>query len=90
VVAITALLIFVFGVASRAARVTGVQALWGKCALAAIALLAFSVWMTGCGGGGSGGDPASVAGTPAGTYSLTLTGMSPNTTAEVTLTLTVH
>jgi hypothetical protein len=90
VVAITALLIFVFGVASRAARVTDVQALWGKCALAAIALLAFSVWMTGCGGGGSGGDPASVAGTPAGTYSLTLTGTSPNTTAQVTLTLTVH
>jgi hypothetical protein len=90
-VVITVLPIFVFGVASRVARLDGAPALWGRFALAAIALLAFSFWMAGCGGGGSGGaDPVSVTGTAAGTYSLTLTGMSPNTTAQVTLTLTVH
>jgi hypothetical protein len=74
--------------------ITATRALWGKYAMAGVVLLAFS-FLDGrsgcrCGGGGGGGDPASVVGTPTGTYSLTLTGTSPNTTAQVTLTLTVN
>ena len=56
-----------------------------------LALFASSLWIAGCGGGSSGavsGPP--ISGTPAGTYSLVLTGKSANTTAQVTLTLTVQ
>jgi hypothetical protein len=62
---------------------------WGEFATAVALLFAFSFWIAGCGGGSSGAG-TSVAGTPAGTYSLTLTGKSANTTAQITLTLTVE
>jgi hypothetical protein len=62
---------------------------WAKFALAAVALVGFSLWLNGC-GGGSAGSSQSAVGTPTGTYSLTLTGKSPNTAAQVTLTLVVH
>jgi hypothetical protein len=62
---------------------------FGKLVLVAAALLAFGIWLDGCGGGAAGGDP-SAPGTPAGTYSLTLSGTSANTTAQLTLTLTVQ
>jgi hypothetical protein len=89
-IVLTALLIWGVAVALWGAKLNGTRALWGKYAMAGGVLLAFSFWMAGCGGGGGGGDPASVVGTPTGTYSLTLTGTSPNTTAQVTLTLTVN
>jgi len=89
-IVLTALLIWGVAVALWGAKLNGTRALWGKYAMAGVVLLAFSFWMAGCGGGGGGGDPASVVGTPTGTYSLTLTGTSPNTTAQVTLTLTVN
>jgi hypothetical protein len=89
-IVLTALLIWGVAVALWGAKLNGTRALWRKYAMAGVVLLAFSFWMAGCGGGGGGGDPASVVGTPTGTYSLTLTGTSPNTTAQVTLTLTVN
>jgi hypothetical protein len=56
----------------------------------ALALFASSLWIAGCGGGSGAGSDPPVSGTPAGTYSLVLTGTSTNTTAQVTLTLTVQ
>jgi hypothetical protein len=89
-IAVVALVLWGFSVAFGGVKPNSASALWGKYAAAGLVLVAFSFWMAGCGGGGSGGDPASVAGTPTGSYSLTLTGMSPNTTSQVTLTLTVN
>jgi hypothetical protein len=43
----------------------------------------------GCGGGGSGSPPPQV-GTPAGTYAVTVSGTSGNTTHSTTLTLIVN
>jgi hypothetical protein len=56
-----------------------------------VGALCASVWIAACSSGG-GGDPApaSTPGTPAGAYSLMVTGTSPNTTAHVTLALTVQ
>jgi hypothetical protein len=62
---------------------------WVQFAVIPVALFAASLWLDGCGGGSAGGDP-SVPGTPAGTYSFVLSGTSTNTTAQVTLTLTVQ
>jgi hypothetical protein len=56
----------------------------------ALALFASSLWMAGCGGGSGAGSDPPISGTPVGTYSLILTGTSTNTTAQVTLTLTVQ
>jgi hypothetical protein len=89
-IVIVAFVLWGFAVASWDVKPNSPSALWGKYAGAGVVLLAFSFWMAGCGGDSAGGDSASVAGTPAGTYSLTLTGTSPNTTSQVTLTLTVH
>jgi hypothetical protein len=89
-IAVMALVLSGFSVASWGVKPNSASELWGKYAVAGVVLFLLSFWVAGCGGGGSGGDPPSVAGTPAGAYSLTLTGTSPNTTAQVTLTLTVH
>jgi len=89
-IVVMALLLWGFAAALWDVQADSARALWGKCGAAGVLLLLLSFWMAGCGGGGSGGDPPSVSGTPTGTYSLMLTGTSPNTTAQVTLTLTVH
>jgi hypothetical protein len=62
---------------------------WVQFAVIPVALFGVSLWLDGCGGGSAAGDP-SVPGTPAGTYSFVLSGTSTNTTAQVTLTLTVQ
>lgn len=56
-----------------------------------VVVLCAAVWVAACSSGG-GGDPApaSTPGTPTGAYFLTVTGTSPNTTAQVTLALTVQ
>ena len=89
-IVVMALVLWGFAAALWDVQADSARALWGKCGAAGVLLLLLSFWMAGCGGGGSGGDPPSVSGTPTGTYSLMLTGTSPNTTAQVTLTLTVH
>jgi len=59
----------------------------------AVAMLSVALW-AGCGGGGGGGGTPTPRGTPAGTYSLTVTGTytSGTTTLQhnVTLTLKVN
>ena len=71
------------------AQPTQESQLIAKFALAIIVIFAFSVWLGGCGGGSAASDPSD-PGTPAGAYALTLTGTSTNTTAQVTLNLTVQ
>jgi hypothetical protein len=52
-------------------------------------LLLAAIW-TGCGGGGSSSGPPPPAGTPAGNYTLTVTGTSQGVSRTVNLTLTVN
>jgi hypothetical protein len=62
---------------------------WG-CAIAANVGLLLA--LTACGGGGGGGGPVSNPGTPAGTYTLTVTGTASRSSAlkhSTTLTLKV-
>jgi subtilase family serine protease len=63
-----------------------------RSALLAIALCAFLVGEFGCGGGGNsgGGGSQTDPGTPAGTYTITVTGTSGSTTHTATFTLNVQ
>lgn len=65
------------------------QRLAGALPFAVLALF-LVLQATGCGGGGGGSGPPPPTGTPAGTYAVTVTGTSGNTTHTTMLTLTVN
>lgn len=55
------------------------------------AVLCFALWCTNCGGGGNSGGGGGPVGTPAGTYTLTVSANSPsNISHSITLTLVVN
>lgn len=91
---ILALAIFLAASTKTRAEVLGRQnAAWMRFAQSialAIALAASAVACGGGGGGGGGQDPPPHGGTPAGTYSLTVTGTSGSTSHTISLSLTVQ
>ncbi len=80
-----ALALVAAGFALRAAR----QRRWAAYLPLAFLLLVLVFQMVGCGGGSSGGPPPP-NGTPAGTYTVTVTGTSGTTQHSTTITLNVN
>jgi hypothetical protein len=64
---------------------------WWRAAFLCALVASTALWIAACSSGG-GADPpaATTSGTPAGSYALTITGTSTNTTSQVTLPLTVQ
>ena len=61
-----------------------------RAAIFCAAIFSSAVWVVACSGGGADPPAASTPGTPAGSYAITVSGSSANTSSQITLSLTVQ